>query len=66
MFDGNRMCVVPLGRPPKNSTRARGAAISIACSCALSDEQATITTSAPKSSVALRTAAMPASPLTSR
>ena len=28
------MCVVPLGRPPKNSTRPRGAAISIACSWA--------------------------------
>ena len=53
------MCVVPLGRPPKNSTRPRGAAISIACSWATSLEQATITTSAPMSSVAARTAAMP-------
>ncbi len=53
------MWVVPFGRPPKNSTRPRGAAISIACSWALSLEHATITTSAPMSSVAARTAAMP-------
>ena len=52
------MCVVPFGKPPKNSTRARGAAISIACSWALSFEQATITTSAPIPSVAPRTASI--------
>src|ERR671939_2221 len=62
MFDGKRMCVLPLGRPPKNSTRPRGAAISIACSWAMSLEQATMTTSAPMSSVAARTAAMPSAP----
>ena len=53
------MCVVPFGRPPKNSTRPRGAAISIASSWAMSLEHATITTSAPKPSVARMTAAMP-------
>ena len=33
-WTGKLMWVVPLGRPPKNSTRPRGAAISIACSWA--------------------------------
>ena len=65
MFDGKRMCVLPLGRPPKNSTRPRGAAISIACSWAMSLEQATITTSAPNPSVASRTARMPSASDTS-
>ena len=55
------MCVVPFGRPPKNSTRPRGAAISIASCCATSLEQATITTSAPKPAVARMTAALPSS-----
>ena len=62
LFDGKRIDVVPFGRPPKNITRPRGAASVIASSCAASLEQATITTSAPKSLVASLTAAGPSCP----
>ena len=56
------MCVVPFGSPPKNITRPRGAAISIASCWATSLEHATITTSAPNPPVASSTAGIESTP----